>query len=66
MIGVTVVIDDRGSPDALPLTSEQTQMRDFVISLVKKLKQDQSLPNLIYRIVESDTFKTMTSRSAGN
>ena len=66
MTGVTVVIDDSGSPDALPLNKEQAQQRDFVISLGKKLKQDQSLPNLIYRIVESDAFKTMTSRSAGN
>ncbi len=65
MTGVTVVIDDIGSPTATALTTEQTRQRDFVISLGKKLKQDQSLPNLIYRIVDSDAFKTMTSR-AGN
>jgi hypothetical protein len=62
MTGITVPLDDIHSPDAVPLTADQIKQRDFVIALGKKLKQDQSLPNLIYRIVESDGFKSMTAK----
>jgi hypothetical protein len=59
LTGVSVNVEDIGAPGASQPTSAQMTQRDLVISLGRKLKQDQSVQNLIYRIIDSDAFKNI-------
>ena len=56
--GIGVSLADLRSPENdIDLTSEQMTQRDFVISLGKKLKKTQSLPELIEEIISSSFYQ---------